>query len=523
MKQCQLCADRRDHLILRQCRDLGGHFWWELALTDQPGHVARGGVPGKQAVYEHRYQLCVNGHFWPSAVDNVVVIRLLGATAAGKTILLRNLHHQMMGGVVYRQTPPLCARAFDRQVHARATLMVAMSHRLAMTDMLAEYGSSADELTGFLEGIGIHGADLGKWGDDERLPYHLLTTENGKFVDTIFVDPPGEAMASIVKDEVNSRDAIQLLNADGLLWVVDAAVLPAVRSSVVEGDGGRLLVESLRPELFINEDKGKFDATGWPAALERALESANGRYNQTDELAQFFAKTTELLDPMVFKATALTKADLIWHMLAAGERGGRPGWASAFGVSEVKFMAGGRTFLKSYVNNLTRITADAPTANLLRHLQEAVSDSQLFRRRCDQVVRGVLAYYADPDRFSELVLEEPDYADELEILHLVDCPGAPGDPTVWLEIAPMAMAWEQYRARGQRALQPRDLAVGIIVRCILGTTQFTKPVSHAEAQSVVHYFLTAPFNAEEHLANPYSSISLLSSPGVQHLLAWVMG
>lgn len=447
-------------------------------------------------------EICENGHYWPWKIKRVNVIRLLGTTAGGKTMLLRNLNHQVAPGLTYHEPPRLCMTAFKTTTHPDPTRRVAagLSHYTILNDLLEQdYKSTPGLLAQFLKSLGL---DPETWGGDQRPPYHLLTSDARGRLDTVFVDHSGEAMKPIADNDPGPDT--DLLMSDGLAWVVDSALFPAVqRAMEVSGETGRrILLESLAPNRHPGRD------------LRDVLADQSERLMLTGQLAKLFAMDTPRISSALFRATILTKADLVLYLLKGAKQSGTPGWEKLSPEQNSqkflkRFVQGGVQFLRSYIEHRHIMAADAPTVELLKHL--SASEDQLLK----VVVESVLDFYAEPDRFEELVLdEELEDSGSRAYLHEISC-----GSTVRLRIASMATSWGSYQ--DDHAIQHRDLAIGIIARSILGAdSELGKWIEKAELVNVIHYFLTAPFVAANQVTFPTHSGALAETPGVQHLLAW---
>ena len=88
---CPLCGSPRDTFLLAEVWTWGGDAK-QLWATDTPGLVI-GQEPITRSQGSIQTHMCRFGHVWPHA-DQVAVVRLLGTTAAGKTMLLRNMISQ---------------------------------------------------------------------------------------------------------------------------------------------------------------------------------------------------------------------------------------------------------------------------------------------------------------------------------------------------------------------------------------------------------------------------------------------
>lgn len=501
--ECPLCGGTRDFLRLRLSST---ERWWELHLADQPS--TRIGSAGAPPRWQTQIEICENGHFWPRGVARVNVVRLLGTTAGGKTMLLRNLNHQVVPGLDYHEAPRLCARAFDRTRHPAATLRNTVRHYTILNDLLEQdYQANPGVLAEFLRRLNI---DPEQWGTDQRSPYHLLTSDGTrKVLDTVFIDLPGEAMPAVYSNTAD-QDAFDLAMSDGLAWVVDMALFPGVQRELQKlGGGGEILLESLAPD----RNKGR--------SLNDLLADQVKRYAETAQLAKLFSLHTERLAPEVFRATVLTKADLVLDVLknAKADVSGAPSWDGLWGggrnleTFRSRFLAGGVQFLQSCVKHQDAMPTDQATAAVLRHLGSARTDHA--KQLLGAVTKSVLDFYAEPDRFAELVLdEEVGSSSGGPFLHEIKCA-----PTVRLQIAPMGASWTD--DSGPQSVRHRDLAVGIIVRAILGADDSLRSwVAKAEERNVIHYFLTAPLVAGEQVTFANPNAALAETPGVQHLLAW---
>jgi len=380
-----------------------------------------------------------------------------------------------------------------------------LSHYTILNDLLEQdYEAKPGILADFLRGLGI---DPASWGGDQRSPYHLLTGDMRGVLDTVFIDHPGEAMPDVYGN-TSRQDSSDLQMSDGLAWVVDTALFPAVQREIqLSGERGRdILRESLAPNRHAGKELGE------------VLAGQGERYAETGQLSRLFAMHTQRISQTVFRATILTKADLILHLLQNARDAGDPGWHGFSPDANTqrfhrRFLRGGTKFLQSYVQHRSRMKLDTPTDQLLSYLDSL--RPEIAGQVIERVVERVLDFYAEPDRFAELVLDE-DAWDPVEqtFLHEIDC-----GPKVRLHIAPMAANWNAYHR--QQAVQHRDLAVGIVARAILGAdSTLGRWIEQAESSHVVHYFLTAPLMAANQLNFPTYNDALAETPGVQHLLAW---
>ncbi len=417
-------------------------------------------------------------------------------------MLLRNLNHQVAPGLRYHETPALCRTAFDGTRHPAFTPRAAVNHYTILNDLLEQkFNAEPGLLASFLAALGINREE---WGGDQRSPYHLLTSDERGVLDTAFIDQSGEAMKTVIGQEEGPEWDLSM--SDGLAWVVDAAVFRAVQREVARfGDSGTdILRESFRG--------------GATKDLQQVLEDQGERYPLTQGLSRVFALHTDRIAPAAFRATILTKADLILHVLQNAKDDGAPGWhgfnlVANPDVFRRRLVRGGVELLRAYVQHREVMATDPASADVLAFLAAVRPDhaAAVF----EQVVESVLGFYSEPDRFAELVLDE-ELSDSYghPVLHEIEC-----GPRVRLRIAPMRGSWDNYRSR--HAVQHRDLVVGIIVRSILGADpSLDDCIVQAEATHVIHYFLTAPFVAANHVGLPGYNDTLRTTPGVQHLMAW---
>lgn len=512
---CPLCGARRDHFTLQ-----ASHGWWRMSLTADPS-VWVGHEFGEGAYQTDRYHICRLGHIWPAAVSAVTIYRMLGTTAAGKTMLLRNMARQTVPHIRFASAPELCNRRFDNDPHTAPTGTDTLTHRLHLTDFLGRYGASSDELTDLLTRSGFTKNENDEFGADAHLPFHLLVDAGGQRRDTIFIDLSGEVMENIVEQRLTDPAVARLSHSDGVVWVIDAAVLPPVQQALESTGRERILLESLRPGLFVDEWRRNLTPAEVRNALNLAIEKSSRRYPLTEELAGVFARSTTLLDGNALRAVVLTKADLFPHLLSDGR-----GWEFLtpfeYDPDEfaVEFPAGGVDYLETLCSNPHQ-PFDAAAEEVVAWLRDSPT-AQDRRGRCLAIARGVLDFYADPTRFKQLLLKrEGSLLAAESVLHRIPCT-TDDDVELVLRVGTMTADWGAYRTHRPRPLLMRDLVTAILVRCALGSTTMSDEIVAAEQASPVRYFMTGPMDAERQAANPHITIATGRSPGVLHLLAWIM-
>lgn len=521
MLACPLCAQRRDYFTFTRATS-HTHDWWSIHVTDSPD-IFIGTDPSQFAFDRRILHICRSGHFWPSDVAYVRIYRTLGTTAAGKSVLLRNMVEQDPSGVRLVQADGLCRPKIPGGAHAEPTSVLSgHTHRLQLTDLLNRYEVSGSEVIKDLLGrSSLSDEEVKFFGNDSNLPFHLLAVDQGGIHDTLFVDLAGEAMNALVDDDLELRAISQLKQSEGLIWVVDTALFPSIRAALTGTGNGRVLLESLRPQRYLDTWVRNPDSDVVSAALEEALDASGDRLPITQGLSRWFSQSTEHINAGTFRAVVLTKADLLTTLLQSAG-----GWElladEDLSTEEFfdQFVRGGVEFLVAYATKKD-LAVDQATREVLDALA-AGGDELEAQRRAAYVVRGVLDYYADPRRLKALVLREPGVALRGP-LHEIECVGATDeDPRVILHVFPMAKCWEEYRAGQPRLIQHRDLVVGVLVRCLLGHALQTPAVGNAEKHSIVRYFLTCPMNAARQAQHPEINTTLSETPGVLHLLAWIM-
>jgi len=491
-----------------------------MSLTSDPA-IWVGHETGDETYQIDRYHICASGHFWPAEVSAVTIYRMLGTTAAGKTMLLRNMGLQTVPGIKFVTAPQLCNRPFGNESHTPATVSSARTHRLHLTDFLGLYGATADELTELLTRSGFTSKQELTFGAEPYLPFHILVDVANQRRDTVFVDLPGEVMKPLVAHDLTDHSVARLSHSDGVVWVIDAAVMPPVQQALEASGRERILLESLRPGLFLPEWTRNLTTQEIRSALDEALAKSADRYPLTKDLGGVFARSTALLDANALRAVVLTKADIFPHLLADGR-----GWdflrPSDSDVDQEEFAsefpAGGAEYLESLCANKLQ-PFDRAAEEVISWLRKSPTGRDK-RNRCFDIARGVVTFYSDPARFKELVLK-PERARVDDILHLIPCV-TEDEMELELRVGSITADWEKYRSPGLRPLLMRDLVTAVLVRSILGTTSMADEIVAAEDYSPVRYFITGPMDAARQAKNPRINTATGKSPGVLHLLAWIM-
>lgn len=522
MQDCPLCGMRRDEFTLLQITT-EPEIARKLQHNSSSGLVLGKNPIGKALRTEHTH-VCRFGHFWPTGVDQVTIVRLLGTTAAGKTMLLRNLAGQDVGAleearsggkpVMFVAPPKICRRPFDHTVHPAATSAAGQNESFRQVledDWLKVKPGALDE---FLSRTDLQPEEVALFGKGDNWPIHLLIKTGRVTRDNLFVDSSGEATAG----NEERWETLKLHQSDGILWVIDAGLLPAVEDSLTVHDP-RLLIESMRPETTLGVDWRHRSDAEFVEATRSLKRLSEERRQLTRRLVDRFAVKSMDLPDVSLRSVVLSKADLIYRMLARSPR-----WAEfrrpnqSDGAFKDAFAAGGTAFMQSYVSWRHRLMPNGPSSEVLNYLAAADSsqpDAE-SRRRCARVVRSVLDFYGNADNFYALVCHEG------STTQVIDVPGDGARPGVRLLVPPMRAAWVGYRDPTTSGIQHRDLVVGVLVRSLLDYCLDLRKLKSAENIAPVRYFLTAPMDGQRQVEAPYGDSTMNETPGVLHLLAWVL-
>lgn len=521
MQNCPLCGMRRDEFTLVETKT-DPMTARKLVRTSSPRECL-GSQPVGRPQRTETTHVCRFGHFWPTGVDQVTIVRLLGTTAAGKTMLLRNLAGQDIGALeaswargksaMFVEPPRICRRPFDLAIHPGPTLAAGQDESFRQVLEEDWLHVQPTDLNEFLRQAGLASEEVAHFGKGDNWPIHLLIKTGSVTSDNLFVDSSGEATAG---DE-ERWETLRLYQSDGILWVVDAGLLPEIETSMTAKDA-RLLVESMRPQLLMGPDWQHRAESEFEEAARKLRTASAERRGLTRRLVEKFAVKSIDLPEVSLRAVVLSKADLIHRMLVQ-----QPGWGEFRRPDQTDeaftdaFAAGGIAFAQSYVGWRRRLDPGA-VSDILNYLaaDDTAQPARESQARCQRLVRAVLDFYGDPTNFHALVCHER------QTTQAIDVPGEGAVHRVRLLVPPMREAWASYREPATRGVQHRDLVVGILVRTLLEYSLGIQRLKAAEAVAPVRYFLTAPMDGRRQVDSPFGDATMNETPGVLHLLAWVL-
>lgn len=492
---------------------------WRLSGTRRVRGFARGpviqllspGYDGGRLLRSSSYDICRVGHVFVAGDTGrrANVVKVLGVVDAGKSYLMQSLQQQSIPTVGRRRpldllwTPEVGTQRLPERVEA--TRFNQETCRTRLVEQLAVGGVPVD-LTEFLLSVGIDDPD--QWGRDPA-PLLIATTfdtGDGARVDTrtLICDLRGEVVAKIIDQTVEDYELAMLSHSDVQLLVAEAFASKLVHACVDKG----VLEGSVRPEAL-------------------GLRGLDGLRQVSQAVTNTFLQTLSQRDNVVFGAAdhrvlvALTKSDLILAMLREGRAGWQPGQGSKDKTERLKArqLDAASAAISSWLNRHPFVP-DHATARLVHRLRGGGFDEAAELRRIRHLAEGILCYYADPERFWQLVCTGE--------AHSVPIPAREGSDDLHshtLELGTIRDYWAN-RFTGV-TMQLRDIITAVLVRAFLADSIENDYLNRVEEDHFVRYFLTfAPRGRVANMRQPTSELDFSEGTanvsGNQHLLSWAL-